>query len=98
MFNIELTERHGDSIFVDFLECFDQARSPMFPNQQENWLALYKAALLELDLQKMPERIALANKALQERLRELQESCGHYGERLEIQYAERNLHVAERMK
>jgi hypothetical protein len=70
----------------------------MFPNEQENWLALYKAALLELDLQKMPERIALANKALQERLRELQNSSGHYGEKLEIQYAERNLHVAERMK
>jgi hypothetical protein len=98
MFNTELTELHCGSIFVDFLECFDQARSPMFPNQQENWLALYKAALLELDLQKMPERIALANKALQERLRELQKSCGDYGERLEIQYAERNLHVAERMK
>ena len=98
VFNIELTERHCDSIFVDFLECFDQARSPMFPNQQENWLTLYKAALLELDLQKMPERIALANKALQERSRELRKSCGYYGEKLEIQYAERNLHVAKRMK
>lgn len=98
MFNIELTERHYDSIFVDFLEYFGQARSPMFPYEQENWLALYKAALLELDLKKMPERIALANKALQQRSRELQRSSGHYGEKLEIQYAERNLHVAERMK
>jgi hypothetical protein len=70
----------------------------MFPNEQKNWLALYKAALLELDLQKMPERIALANKALQERSRELRKSCGYYGERLDIQYAERNLHVAGRMK
>jgi len=70
----------------------------MFPDKRANWVALYKAALLELDLQKMPERIALANKALQERSRELQNSYGHYGEKLEIQYAERNLHVAERMK
>ena len=70
----------------------------MFPNEQENWLVLYRAALLELDLQKMPERIALANKALQERSRELQGVGGHYGEKLEIQYAERNLQVAERMK
>jgi hypothetical protein len=68
------------------------------PLRTRNWLALYKAALLELDLQKIPERIALANKALQERSRELQKSCGYYGERLDIQYAERNLHVAERMK
>jgi hypothetical protein len=70
----------------------------MFPNEQENWLTLYKAALLELDLQKMPERIAVASKALQERSRELQESCGFYGEKLEIEYAKRNLQAAERMK
>jgi hypothetical protein len=70
----------------------------MDPNKQGNWLALYKAALLELDLQRMPERIALASKALQERTRELQGSGGYYGEKLEIEYALRNLHVAERMK
>jgi hypothetical protein len=70
----------------------------MFPNKQKRWLTLYKAALLESDLQKMPERIVRASKALQERSRELQGSGGHYGERLEIEYAIRNLHVAERMK
>jgi len=70
----------------------------MFPDEQKSWLTLYKAALLELDLQKMPERIVLASKALQERSRQLQGSSGHYGERLEIEYAIRNLHVAERMK
>ena len=31
-----------------------------FANKQENWHALYKAALLELDLQKMPERVGQA--------------------------------------
>jgi hypothetical protein len=70
----------------------------MFPNEQENWLALYKAALLELDLQKMPARIALANKALQDRSREIQKSDGYYWEKLEIQYAKQNLQAAERMK
>jgi hypothetical protein len=69
----------------------------MFPNKQKKWLAPYKAALLELDLKKMPERIGLARKVLQERSRELQGSNGHYGERLEIEYAIRNLHAAERM-
>jgi hypothetical protein len=70
----------------------------MFPNEQENWLALYKAALLELDLQKMPARIALANKALLDRSREIQKSDGYYWEKLEIQYAKQNLQAAERMK
>jgi gluconate kinase len=70
----------------------------MLPNGQKRWLTLYRDALLELDLQKMPERIVLACSALQERSRELQGSGGHYGEKLEIEYALRNLHVAERMK
>jgi hypothetical protein len=70
----------------------------MVPNKKGNWLALYKAALLELDLKKMPDRIVMANKALGEQSRELQGSGGYYGERLEIEYALRNLHVAERMK
>jgi hypothetical protein len=70
----------------------------MFPYEQKKWLALYSAALLESDLQKMPGRIVLAVKALQKRLRELQGSSGHYGERLDIQYAMRNLKAAERMK
>ena len=70
----------------------------MFPNEQESWLALYKAALMELDSHKILERIARASKAVQERSRELQESSGCYGERLEIEYAIRNLKAAERME
>jgi hypothetical protein len=72
----------------------------MLPNRQRQrkWLFLYKAALLELDLKKMSERIALASKALRERSRKLQRSDGHCIEKLEIEYAIRNLHVAERMK
>jgi hypothetical protein len=70
----------------------------MFPNAQNKWLAPYKAALLESDLRKMPERIALARKAIQERSRELQGSGGYYGEKLEIEYALRNLQMARRMK
>jgi len=64
----------------------------------KRWLVLYRTALLELDLQKMPERIALTSTALQERLRESQGCGSHYGEKLEIAYAIRNLRVAERMK
>jgi hypothetical protein len=72
----------------------------MFPTRQRKrkWLPLYKAALLELDLQKMSERIVLASKALRERSRKLQKSSCHCIEKLEIEYAIRNLRVAERMK
>jgi len=70
----------------------------MLPDGQNRWLTLYRDALLELDLQKMPDRIVRASRALQKRSRELQGSGGHYGEKLEIEYAIRNLHVAQRMK
>ena len=70
----------------------------MFSEGQKGWFDLYRAALLELDLQKMPKRIVLASKALQRRSQELQVSSGEWGEKLEINYAIRNLHVAERMK
>ncbi len=70
----------------------------MFPKRQKRWFSLYRAALLELDSRKMPQRIVLASKALQRRLRELRGSQSQWGERLEIEYAIRNLHVAERMK
>ena len=98
MFNIELT--HDVSLYILVLawKIDKQAGCPMFPSGQKRWLALYRDALLELDLQKMPERIVLASKALQKRSRELQGSGGHYAEKLEIEYALRNLHVAERMK
>jgi hypothetical protein len=69
----------------------------MLPNEQKRWLVLYRAALLERDLQKMPERIVLASRELQRRSQQLQRSGGHYGEKLEIEYALRNLHVAQRM-
>lgn len=70
----------------------------MLPPEQNKWLALYKAALLESDLRKMPDRIVRAGQALQNRLRDLQGSNGHYGERIDIEYAIRNLKAAERMK
>jgi hypothetical protein len=98
VFNIELT--HGVCLYILGLARIidDQAGCPMFPQRAKRWLTLYREALLELDLQKMPERIVLASRALQKRSRELQGSGGHYGEKLEIEYALRNLHVAERMK
>ena len=39
-----------------------------------NWLELYRAALLELDKEKLLGRIELAQKAIQERARELAET------------------------
>ena len=70
----------------------------MVPHQQKRWFVLYRAALLESDLRQMPGRIVLAGQALQNRLRALQGTSGHYGERVDIDYAIRNLRVAERMK
>jgi hypothetical protein len=99
VFSIELTG-HNLCLIIFPISSKDcgQAEFPMFPKEEKRWLTLYKAALLELDLQKMPKRIVLASEALQQRSRQLRGSGNHYGEKLEIEYAIRNLHVAERMK
>jgi hypothetical protein len=70
----------------------------MTRRRQEAWITLYKAALLEPDLHRMPGRIVEANRALRDRLQELEGVGGHYQEKLEIQYAARNLHAAEKMR
>jgi hypothetical protein len=98
VFTIELTCHNWRLYFISSVGIFGHAEFPMFPKGQKRWLHLYRAALLELDLQKMPERIVLASKALQQRSRELQGSGNHHGERLEIEYAIRNLRVAKRMQ
>lgn len=98
VFNIELTHLAFLYMLGQFPGMFTSKAYVMLPHGQKEWLVLYKAALLESDLQKMPLRIVLAGRAIQRRLHELQGCSGHYGERLEIQYAIRNLKAAERMK
>jgi hypothetical protein len=71
---------------------------PVLSTKPKRWLILYRAALLETDLAKMPGRIVIAGTAIQDRLRRLQGSTNHHAERVEIEYAIRNLRVAEKMK
>ena len=69
----------------------------MVSKNEERWFVLYRAALLELDMRKMPKRIVLARQVLEERMRDLKSARGNHMERLEIEHAIQNLHVAERM-
>jgi hypothetical protein len=69
-----------------------------FEEERNNWFSLYKAALQELDIQVMQQRILVARNVLHERLRQLQTAPNHYTERLDLEYAIRNLYVAERMR
>jgi hypothetical protein len=70
----------------------------MVSKDEKRWFVLYRAALLELDMQKMPMRIVLARQVLEQRMRNLQSARGNHVERLEIEYAIQNLHAAERMR
>lgn len=58
-----------------------------------NWSDLYKIATLEFDPQRLPERITLANGAIDERLRELDHFSNEVPERRNLLNASRNLHV-----
>jgi hypothetical protein len=50
------------------------------PSNVQDWSQLYIAALFETDKQKLPSRIAEAEKAMTLRARELFTICGHNSE------------------
>lgn len=70
----------------------------MFPNEDKPWFELYKAAVLELDSQKLPGRIVAAKKSVQLRLIEIQGDTDHHAERQQIEDALSSLRALEREK
>jgi len=56
----------------------------MFASQREESADPHIIALVELDMQKMRLRIVLAREAIRERIRELEHSRNHLGDRLDI--------------
>lgn len=61
--------------------------------RREHWEALYRAALLELDREKLPARIRAAEDAIRLRLVSLASDSDHHGERRAIEDALQNLRV-----
>ncbi|HEX8816903.1 MAG TPA: hypothetical protein VF753_15505 [Terriglobales bacterium] len=64
--------------------------------RHEEWLALYQQALLELDQQKLKERIAAAEKAISGRLQAITGTSNHHTERRAIEDALSSLRVLKR--
>jgi hypothetical protein len=62
----------------------------------EGWADLYRAGLLEVDRSKLPDRIAQAEKAIQDRLSQLGSAVDHREERQALLDALRNLEVLRR--
>lgn len=60
---------------------------------REHWEALYRAALLEFDREKLPGCIRAAEEAIHLRLLSLDGSSDHHGERRAIEDARQNLRV-----
>lgn len=77
----------------------NQGISPvMFANEDKPWFEVYKAAMLELNPQKLPGRIVAAKKAVQLRLIEIQGDTDHHAERQQIADALSILRILEREK
>jgi hypothetical protein len=70
----------------------------MFASEDKPWFVVYKAALLELDSQKLPERIVAAKEAVHLRLKEIQGDTDHHAERQQIEDALNSLRTLEREK
>ena len=61
----------------------------------EKWEATYHRAVLEVDRQRMPERIVAARQAISNRLQDLNGDPDHHGERQQIEDALKALAVLE---
>ena len=70
----------------------------MLASEDKSWFEVYRAAVLELDAQKLPERIVAAKQAVQLRLKEIQGNTDHHAERQQIEDALSSLPTLEREK
>ena len=70
----------------------------MLASEDKSWFEVYKAALLELDPQKLPERIGAAKEKVRLRLEEIRGDSDHHAERQQIEDALNSLRVLEREK
>jgi len=61
------------------------------PVNNKNWEETYRLAVLEVDGQKMPERISTAREAITGRLREIEGNSDHREERGRLEHALRGL-------
>ena len=65
--------------------------------QGQDWMDLYRAALLELDLKELPGRIQKAQNAIRERFKQLPQDQKQYkAERQALEDALQNLRVLTR--
>jgi hypothetical protein len=64
-------------------------------NPVKKWEAVYHRAVLEVDGKKMPELIAAARQAIEERLQGLAGNPNHHAERQQVEDALRALTVLE---
>lgn len=70
----------------------------MLASEDKSWFEVYKAAVLEVDPRKLPERVVAAKEAVQLRLKEIQGDTDHHTERQQIEDALNNLRTLEREK
>ena len=70
----------------------------MLASEDKPWFEVYKAAMLELDPQKLPERIVAAREAVRLRLKDIEGDSDHHAERHQIEDALLSLRTLEREK
>jgi phage I-like protein len=66
---------------------FCSTENTMSPSFDKQWVEAYLRAALEVDGQKMPERIVAAREAVTGRLKDLEGNTDHHAERHEMQSA-----------
>lgn len=66
--------------------------------EDKPWFQAYRAAILEIDPQKLPGRILAAKEAVRLRLKDIEHDTDHHVERHQIEDALNSLRMLEREK
>ena len=94
MNNIEQTHSKYPSISFQF--CFPEIWLCVNETESQPWYQLYASAVVELDLERLIERVNATEAAIHSRLRDLQYDSNHHEERQLMEDALRTLNFLRR--
>jgi len=94
MNNIEQT--HSKYASIPYQYCFPEIRLCMNKTESQHWYQLYASAVVELDPERLIERVNATKAAIHGRLRDLQYDSDHREERQLMEDALRTLDLLRR--
>ena len=96
MNNIETDALYSEYLAIPYQYCFPEIRPCMNESESQPWYQLYTSAVVELDPERLIERVNATEAAIHSRLRDLQYDSDHHEERQLMEDALRTLNLLRR--